>query len=235
MPDLVQPTGANALLELQGVTKDVALGGGRIRVLDHIDLDIAAGSFVLIAGPSGAGKSTLLQLMGGLDQPSSGTVRLAGRDLAALPDRELTALRRRGIGFVFQFFNLLPNLSTWQNIAMPLLLDGVHPRIARQVASLLGEELGLSDRLGEAASRLSGGEMQRAAVARALIQDPMLVLADEPTGHLDSANGQAVLDLLCAAVRKRQRTLVLVSHDPAAWPLADRVVRLRDGRIVGDD
>ena len=222
----------NAVVELRGVTKEFVAGEACVRVLNGIDLCIAAGSFTVIAGPSGAGKSTLLHLMGGLDRPSEGSVWLEGCDLASLPDSRLTLLRRRRIGFVFQFFNLLPNMTAWQNIAMPLLLDGVHPKIARQAAIDLGDELGLGARLDQQASKLSGGEMQRAAIARALIHDPALVLADEPTGNLDSETGRRVLDLLCAGVRKRHRTLVMVTHDRAAVSLGDRVVTLLDGKIV---
>jgi len=222
----------SAVLELRGIAKEFPAGEARVRVLDGIDLSIAAGSFTVIAGPSGAGKSTLLHLMGGLDRPSEGSVWLEGRDLASLPEYELTLLRRRRIGFVFQFFNLLPNLTAWQNIAMPLLLDGVHPRLAKQAAADLGDELGLGARLDQQAYRLSGGEMQRAAVARALIHDPALVLADEPTGNLDSAAGRMVLNLLCAGVRRRNRTLVMVTHDRAALSLGDRVVELLDGKVA---
>jgi putative ABC transport system ATP-binding protein len=219
-------------LELRTVTKEFPFGRGQIRVLDRIDLVIAAGTFTVIAGPSGAGKSTLLNLMGSLDRPTEGSVTLEGREVTGLSDRELSLIRRRRIGFVFQFFNLLPNLATWHNIALPLLLDGVSPASAHERARSLAEELDISERLDVPSRLLSGGEMQRAAIARALAQDPALILADEPTGNLDSSAGRAVLALLHEAVHRRGRTVVLVTHDPSALPLADRLMHLVDGKIV---
>jgi putative ABC transport system ATP-binding protein len=220
------------VLELRGVTKDVHLAQGTLRVIDHVDLDIAAATCTVISGPSGAGKSTLLHLMGALDRPTTGSIRLEMSELTTLSDHALSLIRRRRIGFVFQFFNLLPNLTMRQNIALPLLLDGVAPSAALARAATLAGELGLEARLDTPARLLSGGELQRAALARALVHNPALLLADEPTGNLDSASGRRVLELLREAVSRRGRTLVLVTHDPAAWPLADRHVQLIDGRIV---
>ena len=219
------------LLELRGVTKEYAFGDRTVRVLDAIDLAIDRHSLVVVTGPSGSGKSTLLNIMGGLDRPTCGSVLLEGQDLATMRERELTHVRRRRLGFVFQFFNLLPNLAAWQNVAMPLLLDGAPPAVARHAALRIGDELGLGDLMRRPVANLSGGEMQRVAVARALVHEPGLVLADEPTGNLDSVNGSKVLALLRESVRRRGATLVMVTHDSSMQPLADRVVRLRDGRI----
>jgi putative ABC transport system ATP-binding protein len=220
------------ILELKGVSKDFPLESGSIRVLDGIELDIMAGTLTVIVGPSGAGKSTLLNLMGGLDRPTAGSIQLEGRELATASDRDLTLIRRRRIGIVFQFFNLLPNLTTWHNIAMPLLLDAVSPASARQHAEKLAVELGISMVLDMPARLLSAGEMQRAAIARALVQGPALVLADEPTGNLDASSGKTVLDLLQRAVRRQGHTVVLVTHDFSALPGADHLVQLIDGKIA---
>jgi putative ABC transport system ATP-binding protein len=189
---------------------------------------------VVIVGPSGAGKSTLLHLSGGLATPSSGRVLVEGRDLAQLSDRERTLVRRRRIGFVFQFFNLLPNLSLWQNIALPLLVDGLSPALARERAAGLAVQLGIERRLDAPASSLSGGEMQRTAMARALVNEPALILADEPTGNLDRHTGTEVMGLLSGVVRDLGRTLVTVTHDPTVAERADRVIEIVDGRISTD-
>jgi putative ABC transport system ATP-binding protein len=182
-------------------------------------------------GPSGSGKSTLLHLLGGLETVSSGEVRLGERSLASLTERQITVLRRRRIGVVFQFFNLLPTMTARENVALPLLLDGIPSReIEARVDEALGW-VGLQDRASHTPGRLSGGEQQRVALARALISGPDLVLADEPTGNLDSASGDQVLDLLQRACRERGQTVVMVTHDPAAAARAGRVIFLRDGRI----
>jgi putative ABC transport system ATP-binding protein len=219
------------VLELKAVTKDFVLHSGTIRVLDDVALEVMAGTLTVIVGPSGAGKSTLLNLMGGLDRPSKGSVTLEGRELTTLSERELTLIRRRRIGIVFQFFNLLPNLTTWHNIAMPLLLDGIAPGFARKKAERLAAELGIFERLDAPARLLSAGEMQRAAIARALIHAPALLLADEPTGNLDLRNGKAVIELLRNVVSQQGHTVVLVTHDPAAMPIGDQLLRLVDGHI----
>jgi putative ABC transport system ATP-binding protein len=185
-------------------------------------------------GPSGSGKSTFLHLAGGLDLPTSGDVLVEDASTRSRNDDALTLLRRRRLGFVFQFFNLIPSLTVAENVALPLLLEGVRPsEIDRRVAPLL-ERVGLAGRRGHAPAELSGGEMQRTAVARALVADPAIVLADEPTGNLDRATGQGILELLHAVAKEDGRTVVVVTHDPSGARFADRVVRLRDGRVESD-
>ena len=214
------------------MSRSYARGGIEVPALRGVDLTVAAGEFVAVTGPSGSGKSTLLHLIAGLDAPTSGTVRIEGTDLAGLSDDERTLLRRRRIGFVLQFANLLPTLSVAENVALPLLMEGRRPRaVAPEVDALL-DRVGLTARRDHRPDELSGGEVQRATIARALLTEPALLLADEPTGQLDSENGAAVLDLLRAAVDERGRTLVLVTHESRAASYADRTVRLEDGRVV---
>ena len=222
------------LLVVQDAVKEHRRGTEVIRALDCVSLAIDAGTFTVVVGPSGAGKSTLLHLIGGLDRPTSGRIVLEGSNLAELSDRERTLVRRRRIGFVFQFFNLLPNLVLWQNIALPLLIDGVSPAAAKERAAGLAASLGIAHRLEAPTSSLSGGEMQRTALARALTNDPALILADEPTGNLDRRTGQQVMRLLRDAVDTNGRTLVTVTHDPTVAELADRRIEIVDGRISAD-
>ncbi|HEX6419834.1 MAG TPA: ABC transporter ATP-binding protein [Acidimicrobiales bacterium] len=219
------------LLELRGVVKRFRRGRGHVVALDGVDLAVRAGESVAVAGPSGSGKSTLLHLAGGLDVPDAGTVRIDGRDVARLSAAERARLRRREVGFVFQFFHLLPSLTVAENVELPLLLDRSARGARRAVAAML-DRVGVADRAGHLPGELSGGEMQRAAIARALVARPRLVLADEPTGNLDSATGRAVLDLLAEVVREAGTALVMVTHDPAAAARADRVVHLLDGRLA---
>ena len=220
------------ILQTQGLRKQYAMGDVTVEVLRGIDFSVQAGEFVAIMGPSGSGKSTLLHLLGGLDRPSAGEVQLGGRALARLSDDEITVLRRREIGFVFQFFNLLPTLSAAENIALPLLMDGQRPAdYARQVDEVLAL-VDLSARKTHRPHQLSGGQQQRVAIARALITQPKLILADEPTGNLDSNASEAVLALLRGAREQRQQTIVMVTHDQHAAAFADRVVFLKDGRLV---
>ncbi|MFN2463022.1 MAG: ABC transporter ATP-binding protein [Candidatus Dormibacteria bacterium] len=223
---------AHPLLQLTGVTKEYSRGDQLVRAVSEVDLEVPQGGFTAIVGPSGAGKSTLLHLVGGLDTPTRGSVLLEGRDLARLTTNELTLVRRRRLGFVFQFFNLLPNLPCWQNIAMPLLIDGAAPVEARDRATSLGVRLGIGHRLDTRASLLSGGEMQRTAIARALVGDPALVLADEPTGNLDRATGIEVLDILRRLVDDEGKTIVMVTHDAAAARRADVIVTMVDGAVA---
>ncbi len=218
-----------ALLELSGVSKRYEQGVAAVAALDEVDLHVEEGDSVAVVGRSGSGKSTLLHLAGGLDRPDSGTVRLGGRDLSTLSVGQRAALRRREVGFIFQFFHLVPGLSVTENVELPLLLDGRRDRGGRVPALL--ERLGLAHRASHSPGQLSGGEMQRTAIARALVAGPRIVLADEPTGNLDSAAGAAVLDLLTAAVAEEGCALVLVTHDEAAAARASRTVHLRDGRI----
>ncbi|MGQ0831688.1 MAG: ABC transporter ATP-binding protein [Microthrixaceae bacterium] len=199
-----------------------------VAALDGVDLDVGAGEFVALYGPSGSGKSTLIHLGAGLDDPDAGVIRLDGRDLASCSTRERAKIRRQRIGLVFQFFHLLPALTVTENVELPLLLDGRTPN--GLTASLL-ERVGLTERAMHLPGELSGGQLQRAAIARALVTEPSLILADEPTGNLDSATGATVLDVLEAAVRDSGAGMLLVTHDEGVAARADRIVRLRDGRF----
>jgi putative ABC transport system ATP-binding protein len=221
-----------ALIEVRGLVKEYARGDLAVRALDGIDLDIGVGEFVSIMGPSGSGKSTLLHLLGGLDSATAGSVTIDGHDLAQLGDEKLTEFRRRRLGFVFQFFNLLPTLTAWENVALPLMLDGSRLRSLRPGAVALLERVGLAERVDHRPGELSGGQLQRVAIARALMADPVLLLADEPTGNLDSESGAEILQLLRDCTREEQRTLVMVTHDAGAAAVGDRTIRLVDGRVA---
>jgi putative ABC transport system ATP-binding protein len=221
------------MIQLIDVSKDYGEGENAVHAVRELSLEIAAGVFVAIVGASGSGKTTLLHLIGALDRPSSGRVQVAGLDLGAMTDAERTRFRRTRIGFVFQFFNLLPTLTAVENVALPAELAGQPARKARLRAEELLERVQLAHRKQHRPDSLSGGEMQRVAIARALMMDPPLVVADEPTGNLDSKTGHAVLDLLCAAVGA-ERTLVLVTHDPSVAARADRTITMSDGRVVAD-
>jgi putative ABC transport system ATP-binding protein len=218
------------MIELRGVSKTVPSGAGSLTILHPLDLTIDAGRVVAITGPSGSGKSTLLGLLAGLDAPSSGSVILDGVDITALDEDSLARLRGTRIGFVFQFFHLLPSLTALENVLVPMEIAGV-PQAAARAKSLL-DEVGLQDRGHHYPSQLSGGEQQRVAIARALANNPPIVLADEPTGNLDSATGHSVIELLLAVNRTRKTTLVLVTHDPELAAVADVAIALRDGRVV---
>ncbi len=216
------------LLELRGVVKRFHRGAEVIAALDGVNLDVAAGELVALLGPSGSGKSTLIHLGAGLDDPDEGTISLDGRDFADCSKRERARLRRQRIGLVFQFFHLLPALTVAENVELPLTLDG---RSANGATAALLDKVGLSDRAEHLPGELSGGQLQRAAIARALVTEPSLILADEPTGNLDSTNGKAVLDVLEAAVRDAGAGMLLVTHDEGVAARADRIVRLRDGKF----
>jgi putative ABC transport system ATP-binding protein len=221
-------------IEVSAVVKDYARGRVAVRALAGVDLTIEAGQFVAITGRSGSGKSTLMHLLGALDRPSAGTVRVAGQDLSTLDDKAATAFRRDGVGFVFQFFNLLPTMRAWENVAVPGLLAGRRlPRLRTRAVELLAR-VGLADRVEHRPAELSGGQLQRVALARSLFLDPPLLLADEPTGNLDSHSGADVLDLLGALARDDGRTVVMVTHDAGAAGSADRVVTLADGVVARD-
>jgi putative ABC transport system ATP-binding protein len=218
------------MISLRGVSKTVPSGGRPLTILHATDLDVTAGRSLAIVGPSGSGKSTLLGLMAGLDAPTTGRIVIDGTDLTTLAEDDLARLRGQKIGFVFQFFHLIGSLTALENIQVPMELAGRRDAEAR--ARRLLAEVGLSDRGHHYPSQLSGGEQQRVAIARALANDPPLLLADEPTGNLDSANGRHVIDLLFDVNRARATTLVLVTHDRDLAARADARVVLRDGRIV---
>ena len=220
------------ILETQGLSKQYQMGEVTVDALCGVNFQVRQGEFVAIMGPSGSGKSTLLHLLGGLDTPSDGEVTLGGRKLAHMSDDEVTIIRRRQVGFVFQFYNLLPTLSAAENVALPLLIDGKRlGDYAARVDELL-DLVGLGGRRDHRPDQLSGGEQQRVAIARALVTEPMIVLADEPTGNLDSKSGKEVLGLLRRACDEKGQTIVMVTHDPYAASFAERVVFLRDGQMV---
>jgi len=221
------------MMELVEVTKVYNTGRTPVHAVRGVSLSIAAGEFVSIMGPSGSGKSTLMHLLGALDTPTSGRALFQGRDLQALSDRERSRFRRTKIGFVFQFFNLLPTLTAAENVALPLFLDGQSRGRALKQATAALERVGLDQRAEHHPEEMSGGEMQRVAVARALVLEPDAVLCDEPTGNLDSANSRDILTLLRGLPEKDRRSVVMVTHDPQAAAYADRLVHIRDGRIAG--
>jgi putative ABC transport system ATP-binding protein len=218
------------MIELRGVSKSVPSGDGTLTILHPLDLTIERGTVAAITGPSGSGKSTLLGLVAGLDAPSGGSVLIDGTDITALNEDGLAKLRGAKIGFVFQFFHLLPSLTAYENVLVPMEIAGA--RDARERATSLLDEVGLSARAHHYPAQLSGGEQQRVAIARALANDPPLLLADEPTGNLDTATGHAIIELLLGINRTRGTTLVLVTHDQELAARAELTVALKDGRIA---
>jgi putative ABC transport system ATP-binding protein len=212
------------------LTRRYGEGDTAVDALRGISIDIAGGHLTAIMGPSGSGKSTLMHILAGLDRPTSGTVEIAGREITTMGDTELTKLRREHIGFVFQFFNLLPMLSAEENILLPLSIAGRKPD--KTFLAQLIADVGLVDRRSHRPSELSGGQQQRVAVARSLVTQPTVLFADEPTGNLDTATGAEILELLRTSVDDRGQTVVMVTHDPRASAIADRVLHLEDGRIV---
>ena len=219
------------MIELRGVTKQVPSGTGTLTILHPLDLTIPAGTVAAVTGPSGSGKSTLLGLVAGLDAPSAGSIFIDGIDITTLDEDRLARLRGTRIGFVFQFFHLLPSLTAYENVLVPMEIAGVRDATTR--ATVLLEEVGLTERAHHYPSQLSGGEQQRIAIARALANNPPLLLADEPTGNLDTSTGHHIIELLLEINRTRNTTLVLVTHDPELAARADMTVALRDGRVVG--
>jgi putative ABC transport system ATP-binding protein len=226
-------TGHVPALEAQQLSRTFHLGDEPVKALDGVSLVVTSGEFVSIMGPSGSGKSTLLHLLGLLETPDGGRVLVEGRDTTGLNDDELTHLRRDRLGFVFQTFELIPNLSARENVLLPAEIAGRLPAAEEHLVQLAAT-LGIADRLDHRPSQLSGGQRQRVALARALINDPVVVLADEPTGNLDSKTGQEVLALLRSGVDRHGWTVVMVTHDPQAARTADRIVFLRDGRLAGE-
>ena len=218
------------ILEARGLKKQYGSGETAVHALAGVDLTVEEGSFVSIVGTSGSGKSTLLHMLGGLDRPTSGTVLVDGKDLSTLKDEALTIFRRRKIGFVFQAYDLVPVLNVYENVVLPIELDGRRPDAA-WIGQVIGA-LGLEGRLDALPGQLSGGQQQRVAIARALAAKPAIVLADEPTGNLDSRTSQDVLGLLKLAGQRFGQTIVMITHDEEIAQLADRIVRIEDGRIV---
>ena len=223
-----------ALLEARALTKTYGSGELRVEALRGVNFTVEQGEFVAIMGPSGSGKSTLLHLLGGVDSPTSGQILLEENDLANLSDDQRTMVRRQRIGFIFQTFNLLPMLSAMRNVALPLELDDVPTDEAKQRAQACLKLVGMSHRSAHLPSALSGGEQQRVAIARALVIQPALLLADEPTGNLDSANGRHVTSLLRNLATEKWQTIVMVTHDRSVAAHADRLICLRDGLIESD-
>ncbi len=222
----------NIVVSLRGLSRSYREGEQTRVVLDHLDLDIARGECVALLGRSGSGKSTLLNLISGIDLPTAGTIRVDGVELTALNERERTLFRRRHVGFVYQFFNLIPTLTVEENLLLPLELNRRDKGAARRTAIALLEEIGLGDRRTAFPDQLSGGEQQRVAIARALVHDPLLVLADEPTGNLDADTGRHVLALLDRLTRQAGKTLIVVTHSKAVAGLADQVLTLANGHIA---
>jgi putative ABC transport system ATP-binding protein len=223
-----------SLIQADKLTKVYGTGDTAVVALDHVDLTVNPGEFVAVMGPSGCGKSTLLHLLGGLDRPSDGDVSIDGQPLAKLSDNAISQLRRRKIGFIFQFFNLIPILSSVENVSLPLLLDGANSAKAKQKAIEWLTKVGLEHRLASRPDQLSAGQQQRVAIARALITDPVLVLADEPTGNLDTKSADEIAALLKQVAKTWGRAVLMVTHDPRIAAYADRIVFLKDGRIVNE-
>lgn len=223
-----------AIIQVEALTKIYGQAETAVTALDHVQMSVEPGEILAIMGPSGCGKSTLLNLIGGLDRPSQGKVFLEGRDLVTLSDDQVTELRRRKIGFIFQFFNLIPVLGAVENAALPLMLDGIKPDVAQKRAADWLRKVGLSDREPSHPDQLSGGQQQCVAIARALVAEPNIILSDEPTGNLDSRASDEIAALLRQVVSEWKRTVVMVTHDPRIAAYADRIIFLKDGRIVDE-
>ncbi|HJR71511.1 MAG TPA: ABC transporter ATP-binding protein [Gammaproteobacteria bacterium] len=221
------------MMELSGICREYAVGDETVHALDHVDLTVRAGEYVSIMGPSGSGKSTLLNVLGLLDRPTAGTYRLKGEDVSHLDDDALAAHRQQQIGFVFQFFHLVPRLTALENVELPLVLTGAAPRARRERAATILESVGLKARLDHRPDQLSGGERQRVAIGRAIVMQPSFLLADEPTGNLDTKSGDEIMQLL-ERLNRDGIAVLIVTHDPAIGGRASRHLTMRDGRIVGD-
>lgn len=223
-----------SLIEIENLTKVYGSGEAAVTALDHVNMQVKEGEFVVVMGPSGCGKSTLLHLVGGLDRPNDGSIRIEGTPIAEMKDDDLTKLRRRKMGFIFQFFNLIPVLNAMENAALPVTLDGMKAAEAKRRASEWLTRFGLGDRLKNRPDQLSGGQQQRVAVARALVSEPALILADEPTGNLDTRSGDEIAGLLRQVTKEYGRTVVMVTHDPRIAAYADRIIFLKDGKVVDE-
>ncbi len=222
------------IVSLRDLTKVYQLGTVEVRALDNLSLDIREGEFVAIMGPSGSGKSTLLNVLGCLDRPTAGSYLLGGEDVSTLGDNELSERRCRFLGFIFQSYNLIPQLTVLENIAVPLFYQGLPPRECRERSESLAEQVGLTDRMAHRPVELSGGQQQRVAIARALANEPLVILADEPTGNLDSVTGKEILDVILG-LHRAGKTIVLVTHDTGVSHHAERVITLQDGRILSEE
>ncbi len=220
------------VLNIKNISK--SYNQGQLSVLSNINLQVQTGEFICLMGQSGSGKSTLMHIMGGLDTADTGEVIFNGQSLSHLSDREMSIIRRRQMGFIFQFFNLLPTMTALENVMLPALIDGAEFSSAEKRAYELLDLMEMKDRASHRPAELSGGQMQRVAIARSLFSQPQLILADEPTGNLDSKTGESVLNLLKKINQDFKQTLIMVTHDPKAASYASRIIRLSDGRIVGD-
>ena len=227
--------GATAMIELKGIYKVYNMGNVDVPALDGVDFSMARGEFVSVVGQSGSGKSTLLHLLGCLDTPTSGSYELEGHDITRLPDRELSRIRNRHFGFVFQAYNLLSDMTALENVEQPLVYAGVNPKERRERARAMLGRVGLGDRVRHLPSQLSGGQQQRVAIARALVNSPTLLLADEPTGNLNTEAGNAVLEILLGLHENEGMSVVMVTHDPHIAALAPRQVILQDGQVARDE
>jgi putative ABC transport system ATP-binding protein len=225
----------HSLIKIQDITKTYLMGDVEVRALQGVSLELSSGEFVAIMGPSGSGKSTLMNIIGCLDQPTAGRYWLDGTDVGVLNDNKLAEIRNRKIGFVFQTFNLLPRTTAFQNVTLPLIYGGVGARERRARAKAALEAVGLGDRLHHRPSELSGGQQQRVAIARALVTEPAIILADEPTGNLDTRSGEEIMDIFRQLNQERGITVVFVTHDPDIAGQTRRIIRIRDGRVESDE
>lgn len=218
------------ILETKDLVKYYGEGAGQVRAIDHTDIAVEHGEFVAVVGRSGSGKSTLLHMLGGLDRPDSGKVWIEGRDIFSLKDEQLAVFRRRKIGFIFQDYNLMPALNVWENIVLPIGLDG--KKVNREFVMDIVKSIGMEEKLHAMPNQLSGGQKQRVAIARALASRPAMILADEPTGNLDSKTEMEVISILKNCVHKYGQTLVMITHDETIAQMADRVIMIADGKVV---